>query len=187
MSDETTKDGNFINRWSQRKTAERDNIPEQPVAALPADAVAETPENDEAAIDLEDLPDIDTLDKDSDYTVFMKKGVPEELKRLALRKLFHSDPALSVLDGLNDYDEDYSMLGMVAEEITTRYKAGKGMVDPEDEIVAEEEAAAEVVESEAPEQVEMEEPDKISPEDIEPTGADDNDDELIADDGDLES
>jgi hypothetical protein len=51
---------------------------------------------------------------------------------------------LAVLDGLNDYDEDYSMIGMVVEEVTSRYKVGKGMVDPDDEKLADEEDVAEI-------------------------------------------
>ncbi|MFP6713019.1 MAG: DUF3306 domain-containing protein [Rhodospirillales bacterium] len=148
MTIDQDEENGFLNRWSQRKAAIREeeldkktDIPDAQEAALPADGNAE---NDEEEINPEDLPKIDTLDKDSDYTIFMKKGVPEELKRLALRKLFHSDPALAVLDGLNDYDEDYSMIGMVVEEVTTRYKVGKGMVDPDDEKLADEEDVAEI-------------------------------------------
>jgi hypothetical protein len=148
MTIDQDEENGFLNRWSQRKAAIREeeldkktDIPDAQEAALPADGNAE---NDEEEINPEDLPKIDTLDKDSDYTIFMKKGVPEELKRLALRKLFHSDPALAVLDGLNDYDEDYSMIGMVVEEVTSRYKVGKGMVDPDDEKLADEEDVAEI-------------------------------------------
>jgi hypothetical protein len=101
----------------------------------------------------EDLPDVNTLDQNSDYSLFMRKGTPEHLKRLALKKLFHSDPALAVLDGLNDYDEDYSMIGMVAEAISTRYQPGKGMVDPDEEVIAPEEKIA-------PEEEQANKPDK---------------------------
>ena len=142
MSDELEKSHNFLGRWSERKTAERKgepligaDIPEQSEVGLPSPA-EEISDEDMPIPD--DLPDIETLDKDSDYTLFMRKGTPEHLKRLALKKLFHSDPALAVLDGLNDYDEDYSMIGMVAEAVSTRYKPGRGMVDPEDEIVEDE-------------------------------------------------
>jgi hypothetical protein len=41
----------------------------------------------------------------------MKQAVPEELRRLALRKLWRSDPVLANVDGLNDYDLDYTKLG----------------------------------------------------------------------------
>jgi hypothetical protein len=150
-------DGSFFGRWSERKTAER-------VAQPPANE--ENPDQLEVALvkgqdetsdeDLpipEDLPDVNTLDQNSDYSLFMRKGTPEHLKRLALKKLFHSDPALAVLDGLNDYDEDYSMIGMVAEAISTRYQPGKGMVDPDEEVIAPEEKIA-------PEEEQANKPDK---------------------------
>lgn len=53
---------------------------------------------------IEDLPDIESLTFDSDFTVFLRQGVPEAIKRRALRKLWSSNPVLANLDGLNDYD-----------------------------------------------------------------------------------
>ncbi|MCP5365643.1 MAG: DUF3306 domain-containing protein [Hyphomicrobiales bacterium] len=77
------------------------------------------------------LPDIDSLDRDSDFTVFMTETVPEELRRRALRTLWRSDPILANLDGLNDYDEDYSMVGTVRDVVRTVYEAGKGYLTEE--------------------------------------------------------
>lgn len=57
----------------------------------------------------EDLPDIDSLTSGSDFTVFLQKNVPAHLHKLAMRKLWRSDPVLANLDGLNDYDTDYSL------------------------------------------------------------------------------
>ena len=142
MSDEEDKERNFLKRWSGRKTVERDlkssdqvEISEQSEVAVSGE-LGEVADKDVPVPD--DLPDIDTLNKDSDFSLFMRKGTPEHLKKLALRKLFNSDPAFSVLDGLNDYDEDYSMIGMVAEAVSTRYKPGRGMVDPDEEASAKE-------------------------------------------------
>tara|TARA_B110000438_G_C15505657_1_gene517609 strand:- start:52 stop:687 length:636 start_codon:yes stop_codon:yes gene_type:complete len=142
MRDEEDKDVNFLKRWSGRKTALREEDPDKQ-ATVPVYEEVELPdrqdENDVENIAVpEDLPDIDTLNKDSDFSLFMREGTPEHLKKIALRKLFNSDPAFSVLDGLNDYDEDYSMIGMVTEAVSTRYKPGRGMVDSEDEKNAEE-------------------------------------------------
>ena len=86
----------------------------------------------EEPFDPADLPDIDSLDKDSDYTGFLKEGVPAQLRHMALQKLFRSDPVLAVLDGLNDYDEDFT-LAKVAEKIVSSYKPGRGYVDDEEE------------------------------------------------------
>ena len=145
MSSKSEKDGEgFARRWSRRKSAVRAGDPIAPEAApeaaperAPTDVPAESPGeqvNDGRDMPIpEDLPDIDSLDKESDYSLFMRDSTPQYLKRLALRKLWNSDPTLAVLDGLNDYDEDYSMIGMVAQEISTRYQPGKGIVDPDEE------------------------------------------------------
>ncbi|HIF58842.1 MAG TPA: DUF3306 domain-containing protein [Rhodospirillales bacterium] len=142
MSSKDGKESDFFNRWSDRKTAERDDqsqeqveIPEQAAVALSSGQEETSDENLPVP---DDLPDIKTLDKNSDFSLFMREGTPKKLKRLALRKLFTSDPIFAGLDGLNDYDEDYSMIGMVAEVVSTRYKPGQGMVDPEEKILAKE-------------------------------------------------
>ncbi len=75
------------------------------------DAPRAVPASDEAAaapVAVEDLPDIENLGRGSDYTPFLRKGVPEHLTRQALRKLWRSDPVFANLDGLNDYDEDFA-------------------------------------------------------------------------------
>ena len=136
MTDGDDKDVNFLKRWSGRKTAlrERETIEQVEIRDqgedIPAVERKESEVEELAAPD--DLPDIETLNKDSDFSLFMREGTPEHLKKLALRKLFKSDPAFSVLDGLNDYDEDYSMIGMFTEAVSTRYKPGQGMVEPEE-------------------------------------------------------
>lgn len=120
----------FLKRWSRRKVE----------AAQTTDAPAKIDETDEAAEELpdhagepdqdaaipEDLPDIETLNKDSDFTPFLREGVPEALKRQALRILWRSDPIFANLDGLNDYDDDFSIIGNLAEKISTLYEPGRG-------------------------------------------------------------
>lgn len=103
------------------------------LAETHTETLAETLGDGEApAIDPADLPDVESLDKDSDYSVFMQEGVPDALRTMALRKLFASNPALAVLDGLNDYDEDYSKLGIVTQTVKTAYKVGRGFLEDED-------------------------------------------------------
>ncbi len=150
MSDKGDKESSFFNRWSDRKTAERDGqsleqvvIPEQSAVAVPSEQEINS-DKDFAVPD--DLPDIKTLDKDSDYSLFMRDDTPKKLKRLALRKLFSSDPIFAGLDGLNDYDEDFSMVGMVAEAVSTRYKPGEGMISPDKEVASLEDNDGEVAE-----------------------------------------
>jgi hypothetical protein len=63
------------------------------------------------------MPPLDSLDKDSDFSVFMSPGVSDQLRNLALRKLFHL-PAFNVTDGLNDYDEDYTRFAGLGNVVT---------------------------------------------------------------------
>jgi len=143
----TGRDGNegdgFLRRWSRLKSEERSEPPEivEEAALVPpaggADTAPAETEPDEAAI--ADLPDIDSLDKDSDFTVFMRDGVPEALRQRALRKLWLSDPVLANLDGLNDYDDDFGAIFREGAAYMQRLvDAGEKMTRPgaEDDVSA---------------------------------------------------
>jgi hypothetical protein len=144
---ERDEDG-FLDRWSRRKRGETSaGAPESETAEagrtgpLPADARAAAvaqPESQESpdAGDPEvvaKLPDIDSLTEDSDFTAFLQDGVPDVIRRKALRRLWRLNPIFANLDGLNDYDEDFSALGMVAENIKTIYKVCKGYLDDDED------------------------------------------------------
>src|SRR5690554_4228318 len=75
------------------------------------------------------LPDPDTLELGADITGFMRKEIPELLRRKALRALWKSNPVLAVLDGLNDYDEDFTASGPTIKGAKTLYKVGQGFID----------------------------------------------------------
>lgn len=126
-------DKGFLQRWSNRKTDVRDGIDVDEAEGTAVVAVDAPEEEPVAQIAPEDLPDVETLDADSDYTMFLGENVPQDLAKLALRKLWRSDPLLANLDGLNDYDEDFSKVGMVTEVVKTAYKVGKGFLTEEDE------------------------------------------------------
>lgn len=64
-----------------------------------------------------DLPALDALDRDSDYSGFLSEGVSEALRRQALRKLFHQ-PQFNIRDGLNDYDEDFTHFTPLGDKLT---------------------------------------------------------------------
>ncbi len=96
MTDDVQKDAAqpFLSRWSQRKQQAR----EQPAAEQPVERI-EMP--------APDLPPIEELTPQSDFSVFMHPKVDPDLRRAALKKLF-SDPHFNVMDGLDTYIEDYS-------------------------------------------------------------------------------
>lgn len=56
-----------------------------------------------------DLPDVDSLTAESDFSAFLQEAVPAHLHKLAMRKLWRSDPVFANLDGLNDYDTDFTI------------------------------------------------------------------------------
>lgn len=146
-------DESTLGRWARRKTAARqpatiDDSQGGTIATVAPDAVpaeTETPAaqdpNKTTEEEIAALPDVDALNESSDFSAFMKEGVPEELKTRALRKLWRVDPAFAHVDGLLDYDDDFTDAALVIEGLKTVYKVGKGMVSDEDE--AEEDAVAE--------------------------------------------
>ena len=96
-----------------------------PPAALPAEAQPSgdyAQPGEDAALD---LPPIDSLDKDSDYTPFLADGVPEKLARAALRKMWRSDPVFGFRDGLDDYDEDFSLMFKIVDAVTAKAAKAK--------------------------------------------------------------
>jgi hypothetical protein len=114
----------FLSRWSRRKRASAHAAPEP---KLPAQAEGPPPE----------LPPIDSLTPESDFSAFMHKQVDEKLRRAALQKLF-SDPAFNVVDGLDDYAEDYTQLETLAEGAAATLEHAKrtlrgGDAEPETE------------------------------------------------------
>lgn len=126
-----------LQRWSRRK---RDVAKAaEPVApAAPAEPEL-SPEERELAINEAlpeqevlakyGLPDPDAIELGTDITGFMRKEIPELLRRRALRGLWRSNPVLAVLDGLNDYDEDYTDAGLATKGAKTLYKVGQGFLD----------------------------------------------------------
>ncbi len=142
----TERDDGILGRWSRRKrAAERPDVeadaPGDPDGGTPGAPGAQVPSEEpaEPAAIPEDLPDIDSLDEASDFTVFLKDGVPEAIRRRALRKLWRLNPVFANLDGLNDYDEDFTDAAVLARSVKTIYKVGKGMFakDEEEQVVAE--------------------------------------------------
>ena len=74
-----------------------------------------TPEEENA---VKDLPPIDSLTKDSDFTPFFAQNVPDFLKRQAYRVLWRSNPIFNFRDGLDDYDEDFSLSRLVGKIVS---------------------------------------------------------------------
>jgi len=117
-----------LSRWSRRKLEAEQLAPLSGEAvstgadgnlAMPAtegvDAV-EKPVLTDA-----DMPAIESLSEDSDFSGFMSSGVSDELRNLALRKLFKA-PVFNIRDGLDEYDEDYTYFEKLGDIVTCDMK-----------------------------------------------------------------
>ena len=132
-------DENLFARWSRRKRAVAEADAPAPVAELPEepsdeDAFAD-PEDEAALLERLGLPVPEMMGKGDDFSGFLKAGVPEFLRRRALRVLWRSNPVLANLDGLNDYDDDFTSPELTKKIIATGYKVGRGFLR---EVLAEE-------------------------------------------------
>ena len=137
------EDEGFVRRWSRRKEEAR----REPLAKSVADADRRSDDrgttaapaepdaapNDEPRSVVADLPEIESLRTESDFTVFLQDGVPEELRRTALRHLWRLDPVFANLDGLLEYGEDYTDAVTVVEHLKTAYQVGRAYADNEEE------------------------------------------------------
>jgi hypothetical protein len=133
---------NFIARWSRRKR----EAAQEPEAAKPAPeptaegaagdddsrrgdaaavARADTSEPPQSAFDPEKLPPIESITAESDIRAFLRPGVPPELARAALRRVWATDPKIRDFVGLADYDWDFNTPGAIA---------GFGALEPSEEL-----------------------------------------------------
>jgi uncharacterized protein DUF3306 len=106
----------FLSRWSKRKQAQLSNPDMDTDEDIPA---ADAVEIDEEQLEAErseaevnrlaaEAVDLEKVEYGFDFSIFMKRGVPDLLRKKALQKFFNSNPVLANLDGLNDYDEDFN-------------------------------------------------------------------------------
>lgn len=115
---------NFLERWSRRKVkAQRDAV-ERPDAAEPAqtstDAAVSAPVASVAgqklpaaapetpSFDIASLPSIESITAATDIRAFLKPGVPAELTRAALRRVWAADPTIRDFKGLQESDWNFN-------------------------------------------------------------------------------
>lgn len=127
-------DEGFLSRWSRLKQETREEPPEsaqEEMSQLAEQAAVDAAALEDGEVSLqsdevsqltdEDMPPLESLTEDSDFSGFMSPKVSEGLRRLALRKLFHSS-GFNVLDGLNDYDEDFTSFAKLGDIVTCDMK-----------------------------------------------------------------
>jgi hypothetical protein len=145
----------FLSRWSRRKQETAIPATEEVEPSVDPDIAPPEPtdpsETDEQILARLGLPDPDTLEKGDDFAVYLRAPLPQHIRRRALRRLWRSNPVLANLDGLNDYDDDFTGDSVPLGTLRTAYKVGRGLLRPEaeDRIDDEEIANAEVLATEA--------------------------------------
>ena len=145
--------------WSRRKAAVAAEEA-QDAAEVQERARAETYTELEAKTDEEILEELGlpvpkTLKPGDDFAAFLKDAVPDRIKKVALRKLWTSNPILANVDGLLDYGEDFTDAAVGAGVVETTYQVGKGMLAHVQEMARQaEEAALKALEGEEEEAIE---------------------------------
>jgi Protein of unknown function (DUF3306) len=113
---EDVKREDFLARWSRRKQEAKTGyaapqIDEPAVAedlVRPADVAEEAAGPHTPEPDLLNLPPIDQIDATTDITAFLRKGIPADLSREALRRAWSADPAIRDFVGLAENAWDFN-------------------------------------------------------------------------------
>jgi hypothetical protein len=96
----------FLERWSRLKRA--------------AETASEVDLSDPEAL-------LANLTPDSDFAVFLREEIGEEVRRKALKTLF-ADPQFNVMDGLDIYIDDYSIADPIPEEMLAMMNQARGLL-----------------------------------------------------------
>jgi hypothetical protein len=139
---EQPRQGFSLRRWSERKRAAARHTADAPVngqEALPPPPVPlpapqsvlppPVPANlAEQAAPME-LPPVDTLTFESDFSAFLQPRVDPSLRVAALKRLFR-DPRFNAMDGLDVYIEDFGKPDPIAPELVRQLVQGRYLFDP---------------------------------------------------------
>ena len=136
----------FLSRWSRLKHESR---------AEDAAPVAEKK-------DAEPVPPVETMTPQSDFSPFMQPKVKEELRRLALKKLFR-DPHFNVPDPFEPYSRDWNIAEPIPPDMLAKLNQARSvLLTPEERAALEEkerqEAQAAAAAQAKPEETKADEP-----------------------------
>jgi hypothetical protein len=154
----------FFARWSKRKT-DSASEPVQVEQVAPAE-----PPLPEEALPPPTIEDVAALTPESDYTRFVAKGVDENIRRSAMKKLF-TDPHFNVMDGLDIYIDDYSKFEPIPPEMLAMLNHAKGLLDPLSQF---EQPLMRLLEDVAPPEAPVDEPSAQAEPDMAAASADDD-------------
>ena len=120
MSDPEDRAENFLQRWSRRKRMAEPHPREEGEAVEASNLEASNTESgspadagprgkpDLPAFDPATLPPIESITATTDIRAFLAPGVPEELTRAALRRMWVTDPAIRDFVGLAENQWDFT-------------------------------------------------------------------------------
>jgi hypothetical protein len=122
----------FLRRWSRLKKE------------TPAEKPVETPKPE--------LPPIDKLTPESDFSGFMHPKVEDALRRVALKKLFRGDPHFNLPDPFEPYSRDWNIADPIPDAMLKTLNQARTLLfsDEEKAELAKQEAAA-AAQAQAPE------------------------------------
>ena len=99
----------FLTRWSRRKReVAKEEARETPAPEAPAQPPPPVSEKPEVAFDLASLPSLESINELTDIKAFLREGVPADLTRAALRRVWTADPAIRDFVGLAENAWDFT-------------------------------------------------------------------------------
>jgi hypothetical protein len=125
---------NFLSRWSRLKQESKD-LPREKETAKTESAPPE-------------LPPVEKLTPESDFTGFMHPKVEDALRRVALKKLF-SDPHFNVPDPFEAYSGDWTGGEPIPEEMLAKLNQAKDLIFKEPTVETKTGAPSEQAEDES--------------------------------------
>ncbi|MBR0710923.1 DUF3306 domain-containing protein [Bradyrhizobium liaoningense] len=100
----------FLARWSRLKQEAKETAA-QPDPAMHDNTQSAPPpatKDDDVEFDLSSLPSIDSITSATDIKAFLRKGIPQELTRAALRRAWSADPVIRDFVGLAENAWDFN-------------------------------------------------------------------------------
>jgi hypothetical protein len=106
----TMTEDDFLTRWSRRKqeVAKAEGEPRVDPKPVLKEPQTDATQKVEPEFDVASLPPIESINALTDITAFLRAGVPAELTRAALRRVWTADPAIRDFVGLAENAWDFT-------------------------------------------------------------------------------
>lgn len=116
----------FFARWSKRnaEAAAEKQVAETTTTESQSIQPVEEPSRLPPTLD-----DVAQLTSDSDFKPFVARGVDENVRRSAMKKLF-ADPHFNVMDGLDIYIDDYTKPDPIPPEMLLALNHAQALLNP---------------------------------------------------------